>query len=101
MKVAAEGFELYTQAEIEQKLVALGAKISPGSQVSAGELIGFTQGWALDIVRGGKAHYFKTNGRGYVYAVCGLTPHQEYPLYGAGSFQRCRKCNAKAVKNGW
>lgn len=86
--------EIGSYQENMQHLKSLGVDASKG-KVSGGTLINFTQGWALPKYSFGKAHYFKTNKNGVVYAICGTNVNANWEhgdLMAKGSFDACIKC---------
>ena len=51
----------------------------------------FREGWAKDVFRGRKVHYWKREGFDTADSRCSLTAKVRW-LYGEGNFPRCKRC---------
>lgn len=65
-----------------------------GTVLSGGMIENFREGWAVNILSFGKAHYFKRDCFDKVVAACGATAEVRW-MYGEGNHSRCKNCQRK------
>lgn len=64
---------------------------------SGGQIEGFREGWALNIMGGETAHYYRRNRFDIAAALCGKWSEVRW-IYGPGNYPRCKTCERTARK---
>lgn len=68
--------------------------------LSGGQIEGFREGWAHNIMGGMVSHYYKRNAFDTALSLCGAESQARW-IYGAGNYPTCKKCQrAAAMRQG-
>lgn len=59
--------------------------------ISGGMIENFREGWAINAMSFGKAHYYRRNRFDNAVALCGKWVEVRW-VYGEGNFPRCKTC---------
>lgn len=69
--------------------------------MSGGPIEKFTEGWAVKIFGFGKGHYYKRDGAGLAYPVCGGDGVPSAQLRGIGTWKLCQRCEKITGNKTW
>lgn len=66
---------------------------------SGGQIENFREGWALNIMGGDTAHYYRRNRFDNAVALCGKWVEVRW-IYGPGNYPHCKSCERAAKARG-